>query len=72
MTKQMRPDELIRILRPEFGSGSGGGHVIQDDGVNQTQRANLNFIGPSLATDDAANNATIVIPDLIYLFHNFM
>lgn len=43
------------------GSSSGGGHVIQDEGVAQTQRTNFNFIGDGFVLwDDAGNDATIV------------
>lgn len=43
------------------GGGSGGGHVIQDEGVDLTQRTNLNFVGTGVAaTDDAGNDATKV------------
>ena len=41
-------------------AASGGGHVIQDEGVPRTNRGNLNFVGAGVAvTDDAGNNATI-------------
>ncbi len=39
------------------GSGSGGGHIIQDAGTPLTQRANLNFTGFTVS-DDAGNDAT--------------
>jgi len=38
---------------------NGGGHTIQDDGSVQTQRANLNFIGATIA-DNAGSNSTDV------------
>ena len=42
-------------------ASSGGGHIIEDEGNPMTQRANLNFVGTAVAaTDDSANNATIV------------
>jgi hypothetical protein len=42
-------------------TSSGGGHTIQDEGVNQTQRTNLNFIGDGvIVTDDSANDRTNV------------
>lgn len=37
--------------------GGGGGHVIQDNGVNKTARANLNFINFTVA-DNAGNDST--------------
>lgn len=37
--------------------GVGGGHVIQKDGISQTQRTNLNFIGVDI-TDDPGGDAT--------------
>jgi len=43
------------------GGGAGGGHVIQDEGSDFTQRTNLNFVGSGVTvTDDAGNDATIV------------
>jgi hypothetical protein len=43
-------------------SGSGGGHVIQDEGTPLTTRANLNFAGTGVAVTDggAGPNSTIV------------
>jgi hypothetical protein len=42
-------------------TGGGGGHVIQEEGVVQTARGSLNFVGPAVAaTDDAANDRTTV------------
>lgn len=41
--------------------GSGGGHVIQEEGSGLAQRAALNFIGSAVTvTDDNANNRTNV------------
>jgi len=41
--------------------GTGGGHVIEDEGTPLTQRTNLNFVGSGVAvTDDAGNDATVV------------
>jgi hypothetical protein len=46
------------------GSSSGGGHIIQDDGSVETQRANLNFVGSNVSiADDAGNDATVVTID---------
>lgn len=46
-----------------FGSGNvtpvTEGHVIEDNAVAQTQRANLNFVGATI-TDDVANDRTTV------------
>ncbi len=42
-------------------TGGGGGHTIQDEGIDLTQRTNLNFVGTGVvATDDAGNDATVV------------
>jgi len=39
----------------------GAGHTIQDEGVDLTQRTNLNFVGANVTvTDDAGNDATVV------------
>ena len=46
---------------PTGTSSSGGGHTIQDDGVAETQRTNLNFVGAGFEVwDDAGNDATVV------------
>lgn len=42
------------------GSGSGGGHVIQEDGVSLTQRAKLNFLGSVAVADNAGDDSTDV------------
>lgn len=45
---------------PYFLSG-GGGHVIQDEGVDVTVRTKLNFVGGGVTlSDDPANDATVV------------
>ena len=42
-------------------SGTGGGHVIQDEGSDLTQRTNLNFTGAGVSvSDDPGNDATVV------------
>lgn len=42
-------------------STGGSGHTIQDEGVAETARANLNFVGPNVdVTDDLGNDATVV------------
>jgi hypothetical protein len=44
-----------------FEELSGGGHTIQEEGSDLTQRTNLNFISTNLtAADDAGNDATTV------------
>jgi hypothetical protein len=41
--------------------GTGGGHTIQDEGVDLTQRTKLNFVGAGVTvTDDSGNDATVV------------
>jgi hypothetical protein len=51
----------IRYLIATVSGGGGVGHIIQDDGVSQTQRSKLNFTGVIVSViDDPANNATIV------------
>lgn len=45
--------------------GTGGGHTIQDEGSNLTQRTNLNFVGSGVSvTDDSGNDATKVTINL--------
>ena len=42
-------------------TGGGSPHIIQDEGVAETQRDNLNFVGAGVSvSDDSANNATVV------------
>jgi hypothetical protein len=58
--------KTVRGFEFELDSGGegGGGHVIQDEGTNRTQRSNLNFVGAGVTvTDDAANDATKVTID---------
>lgn len=45
--------------RWEVGAAAGGGHTIQEAGVNQTARTNLNFVGFDVS-DDAGGDATVV------------
>ena len=43
------------------GSMAGGGHAIYDDGVLQTQRGKINFVGAGFVLyDDGGNDTTIV------------
>lgn len=54
----LSPDGTLNI--PQY-SGSGGGHVIEDEGTPLTQRAKLNFVGAGVTvTDDAGDDATVV------------
>lgn len=41
------------------GSGGAGGHVIQENGTNKTQRLNLNFLNATI-TDNPSNTSTDV------------
>lgn len=43
------------------GGGTGGGHVIENDGTDLTQRDTLNFVDMN-ATDDDTNEKTKVAP----------
>jgi len=53
--------EFIHKHPSATGTSGGGGHTIQEDGVGQTQRTNLNFVGDGFEVwDDAGNDATIV------------
>lgn len=50
--------------RYEVGAGGSGGHTIQDEGVNQTSRSKLNFVGSYIsAGDDAGADATKIMID---------
>lgn len=58
-------DMIAALYDPDYdgitvaSSDAGGGHIIQDTGTPMTQRANLNFIGATVA-DDAGNDATVI------------
>lgn len=43
------------------GSGSTNGHVIQSEGVSQTQRVNLNFTGAGVTVSDGPSATEIAI-----------
>lgn len=63
--RDLRPGSSnVRIVNDKIyvdESGTGGGHVIQDEGVSLTQRTNLNFVGAGVvASDDAGNDATVI------------
>lgn len=54
-------DGAIKIV---VTGGTGGGHVIQEEGTPLPQRANLNFVGSAVTvTDDSGNDATVVTID---------
>ena len=44
---------VIKYLRG-LALGTGGGHVIQDEGADMPQRANLNFVGAGVSLQDYA------------------
>lgn len=53
--------QQIDDLSSQSSTGTGGGHVIEDEGTPVTQRTKLNFVGSSVAvTDDSGNDATVV------------
>lgn len=43
-------------------SGTGGGHIIQDEGVSLTQRAILNFTGAGVTATDSGGKTVVTIP----------
>lgn len=43
----------------EGGGGSGGGHTIQDDGVDMTARDNLNFVGMEVDDNDSDGSTDV-------------
>jgi len=52
---------LKKIDASDFISAIEDNHTIQDEGVSETQRSNLNFVGALVdVTDDVGNNATVV------------
>lgn len=66
-TKGLVPDpatETGKFLRDDgtwTSAGSGSGHTIQDEGVDLTNRSNLNFIGASvIVTDNSGDDSTDV------------
>jgi len=49
------------IIDSVGGSGAGGGHIIQDEGITLSGRSYLNFVGSGVSVlDDAYNNKTLV------------
>ncbi len=62
ITRLERLIERLKVL--ENGAATGGGHTIQDEGVDLAARTHLNFIGAGVtATDNAGTDATdITIP----------
>ena len=42
--------------------GSGGGHVIEDEGIPLTQRATINFTGAGVTAIDAGGKTVVTIP----------
>lgn len=54
------PERIKQAILALAPAGSSG-HTIQDEGVAETARTNLNFVGAQVnVTDDAGNDATIV------------
>lgn len=52
------------IVTVPLGSIGGGGHVIQNNGSDLTERTNLNFATGLTAIDDAGNDASVVALDI--------
>jgi hypothetical protein len=42
--------------------GSGGGHIIEDEGTPLTQRADLNFVGAGVTATDSGGKTVVTIP----------
>ena len=60
----VNPEDPVNKAYCDANAG-GGGHTIQEEGVDLTQRTNLNFTGTGVtATDDAGNDATKVTINL--------
>lgn len=49
----------IYDFRPHFRLSSDAGHIIQDDGVSQTQRDYLNFVGAGFVVYDDAGKTNV-------------
>ena len=63
LSKLSDSDTLIRINATDYSIGDSvtilegaGGHTIQNDGTDLTDRDNLNFTGGLTATDDSVND----------------
>jgi hypothetical protein len=50
----------IKALETTVSGGTGGGHVIEEEGTPLTQRANLNFVGDGVFVTDDGVDTTIV------------
>jgi hypothetical protein len=56
LAARLRPLILNMVETASAVTGGGGGHTIQDEGVNLTARSKLNFIGSGVTAAD--NNST--------------
>jgi hypothetical protein len=58
-------DDESELIFDTVEAGGGGGHTIQDEGIDQTQRTNLNFEGALVTVlDDSDNDATVITIDV--------
>jgi len=48
-------------LISDISGGSGGGHIIQDEGVDLTQRDRLNFIGQGFSVTDSVSSTDVEV-----------
>lgn len=58
--KELRLDDGITFV--PIGTGGGGGHVIEDEGVGLPQRAVMNFVGAGVTASDVGGKTLITIP----------
>ncbi len=62
-TVQVQRDESTGKLKfNAIGSGSGGGHIIQDEGTPLTQRDTIDFAGAGVTVTDAGGKTVVTIP----------
>ena len=53
------------------GGGAGGGHIIQDEGIDLTARDNLNFIGTVITCSDSApDNTNCTLASAVHEYGN--
>lgn len=57
----MHLEELSGRVRKLEQNGSGGGHVIEDEGTPVTQRSTLNFTGAGVSVADSGGKTVVTI-----------
>ena len=67
-TYSAKPSEFLNgegIFAVPVGTGDVNGHTLQDDAVDLTQRAKLNFVGGGMKLTDAVAGTKLTIPGYV-------